>query len=160
MQVLAFFLIVFCGVLLAVLGERLGRRFSRRPGKLREFYARLGKIAPGDPCPCARAKASGRIYQECCRPNDVKSLEDEAKRFVWTDWMRRSGGRRRTCSMESRLKDFPIPEACLPKWVTHPAEYAFPISEEEIRTWTPLADDVGSAERALGGPDLGGGLPL
>lgn len=64
------------------------------------------------------------------------------------------------CSMKDRLKDFPIPDTNLPRRVIHPAKYEFSISDEEIRAWTPLADDVGSAERDPGGPDLGGDLLL
>ena len=159
MQTLIFLLVMLGGFLLAVLGERVGRKLIRRPPKLKPFYLRLSRAAPQDPCPCGGAESSRRTYQECCRPGDLENLEQEVKQFIWTDWMRRSGGRSRARSMSLRLKDFPTPELSLPEWVTHPEEHAFPIDDEKVRAWTPLRGG-GDSPPIDPAAALGGDLPL
>lgn len=124
------------GVAFAVVAERLGRKLLSRPGKLKAHFRRLGQVAPHFPCPCAR---SGKGYGECCREGDVSRLERDVRDFIFTDWMHRSGGRRRARSMQMRLEDFPIPEVVLPGWVTDPESFTFPIDEQELRSWSPLA---------------------
>ena len=160
MQTLIFVLVVLGGLLMAILGERIGRKLIRRPPKLKPFYLRLSRTAPQDPCPCGQAGSSERTYEECCRPGDVENLEQEVKQFIWTDWMKRSGGRSRARSMRLRLQDFPTPEFSLPEWVTHPEEHTFPIDDEKIRAWTPLRKEGESPQVEPTGAELGGDLPL
>ncbi len=157
---LVYGLVILSGVIFAVLGHRLGRRFVLKQKELKPFYHRLSYISPADICPCRQSMSTGRNYQSCCRSSDLENLEQEVRQVIWTDWMRRSSGRSRTRSMKLRLEDFPMSEFSLPEWVTHPDDHTFPIDEEKIRAWTPLKSLADSPGGELSGTDFGGGLPL
>jgi len=157
---LVYFLVLLSGVFFAILGHRFGRWFVRKPPELKEFYYRLAQHSPEDPCPCDQALSVGKTYQACCRSGDLEDMEQEVRRVIWTDWMRRSSGRKRTRSMKLRMEDFPMSEFSLPEWVTHPEEHSFPIEEERIRVWTPLQRHTGPPGSGLSSSDIGGDLPL
>ena len=160
METIAVILVVLAGVLLAVVGERVGRKLVRRPGRLQPYFFRLSQVAPDDPCPCSKSGASEPSYEDCCRARDVERLEEYTKKFVWQVWMRRSSGRRRAGSMRHRLQDHPVPEVVLPEWVTDPGEYTFPIAEEVVAAWTPLKAETTAPGGDQLGPEPGADLPL
>jgi len=159
METLIVILVVAAGVLLAVIGERVGRKLVKRPGRLRPFFERLSRVGPQDACPCGKANPA-RTYQDCCRARDVEHLEQYTKQFIWTNWMRRSSGRRRAGSMRHRMHDYPMAEVVLPEWVTTPEKYTFPIDEEIVCAWTPVRRDADSPMPAQLGPEPGADLPL
>jgi len=138
------FAVIFGALLLAVVAfllvltlNRLGQRASR-PRPLKSYFLRLGRVAPGDVCPCKQDASSKRSYGQCCRPKDIEKLERDVREFLWRRWAKRSyGGRRRMRTLEQRLEDHPMPEVILPEWVTHPEDHVFPVSEQLLRTWSP-----------------------
>ena len=134
-------LLVLGGLLLVILFLWLTRRAcGRNQPPLQPHYLRLGRSAPDDACPCGRAGAAPRPYRECCRRADVNALAEEVREFLWKHWSHRSfAGRRRSRSMINRLEDFPLPPFVLPDWVERPEKFTFPISEEELRAWSPLS---------------------
>ncbi len=107
---------------------------SERNRELLDYYARLGRLGPDDPCACA----SGRSYAACCRDRDVAELRDDVIDYQWKPWSHGSYvGRRRVSSMKQRLEEHPLPCPTLPTWVEEPREHRFPISEEVLRAWRP-----------------------
>jgi len=143
MELLAAVGIGFAGVVFAIVVMRAGRRMAAPRSPLKPHFRRLGEIAPLHPCPC---RTPGGSYDQCCRPRDVKQVEQDVHEFIFKDWMRRSGGRSRARPMQARLDDFPMPDVTLPPWVTTPEAFSFPIDDTELRAWTPIkaADTVDS----------------
>ncbi len=134
------------GVVFAILATRLGKSLAGKDRTLKPYFRRLGRVAPTHPCPCKNPSGS---YDQCCRPNDVTTIEQDVRDFVFSYWMRKSGGRSRARPMKARLEDFPMPEVILPEWVTSPDEFAFPIEDAKIREWSPIpqnAEDQNSME--------------
>jgi hypothetical protein len=156
-------LLLLVGVLLALVFLRLSAAARRRglgSGSLKPHYQRLGRFAPGEPCPCGAKDASERSYAECCRPRDVAALEEDVRAFLWKYWSHHSyAGRRRSSSMRHRLEDHPLPQVVLPDWVISPEKFTFPIDEQTLRNWSPL----GGTRRHKAPPvpeDRGEGLPF
>jgi hypothetical protein len=115
-----------------VIVNRIAR--SERNRALLDYYARLGRLGPDDPCACA----SGRTYADCCRDRDVAELQDDVIDYQWKPWSHDSYvGRRRVSSMRQRLEEHPLPCPTLPPWVEEPREHRFPISDEVLRAWRP-----------------------
>jgi hypothetical protein len=156
MEELIILCVVGAGVALAIFADRLGKRLAGKSRTLQPYFHRLSQIAPHQPCPCKESRGIPRAYQDCCRPRDVELLEKYTKEFTWSDWMRKSSGRKRAGSMKHRLEDYPMAEPVLPEWVTSPEKYEFPIPEETVRAWTPLTD----AQQAGAAAEVGGDLPL
>ncbi len=124
-------------VLVVLILRRLGKRVSQ-PRSLKPHFLRLGRVAPGDVCPCKQDESSSRSYEQCCRPTDIEKLRREVQEYVWRRWSKRSyGGRRRMRTLEQRLHDYPMPDVVLPKWVAHPEAHTFPIDEQQLRAWSP-----------------------
>lgn len=147
-------------VFLTIAGERLGRKLRNRPKALKAFYRRLGTVAPDEPCVCPAARSSPRPYRACCRPKDVGLLEQEVRQFVWTNWMRRSGGRSRFRSMKHRLQDYPMGALTLPPWVTHPEQFSFPVTNDVLQAWTPVAPELSGFPAGGAAPSFGDDVPL
>ena len=101
-------------VALAIFAYRIGQRMQPSVRDLKPYFRRLGQVAPADPCPCGNRRKQVAPYVECCRPRDVKLLEQQVREFVWTYWSKRTGGRSQARSMTLRLKDFPMPELTIP----------------------------------------------
>jgi hypothetical protein len=160
MDTIVVILVILVVVALAVVGERVGRKLIKKTGRLQPFFERLSQVAPQAPCPCGKSRTGLGTYQECCRPRDVEDLEQYTREFVWTNWMKRSSGRRRAGAMRHRMQDYPMAEVVLPEWVTEPEKFTFPIDEETVRAWTPLPDEIASPAGAQLGPEPGADLPL
>jgi len=159
---LAVLLLLLVGVLLALLFLRVSAAAPavQETQSLVPCYERLGRTAPGDPCPCASARATKRPYAACCRAKDVAELEEEVRRFLWKHWSHHSyAGRRRSRSMKHRLEDHPLPNVVLPDWVTSPERFTFPIDERTLRDWSPIAPARRGGKPAVP-EEPGEGLPF
>jgi len=139
------------GVLFAFVATKLGARLRDRDRGLKTYFRRLGELSPESPCPCA---LSGQRYSDCCRPRDVERLEADVRNYLFTHWMRRSGGRARSRSMKTRIEDFPLPQVTLPPWVASPQDYHFPVDQETLRNWSPHRPETDTAEPVSIGDDI------
>lgn len=159
---LAVGLLLLAVVLLALLFLRVSAAApaGRATPPLKLGYERLGRTAPGDPCPCPSAGATKRPYAECCRAKDVAELEEDVRRYLWKHWSHHSyAGRRRSRSMKHRLEDHPLPNVVLPDWVTSPKRFTFPIDEPTLRGWSPVAPARHGGKSGVP-EELGEGLPF
>jgi hypothetical protein len=123
------------GVTFAILATKLGKSLAGKDRTLKPYFKRLGQVAPAHPCPC---KKPAGPYERCCRPGDVEKIEQDVRDYIFSHWMRRSGGRSKARPMQARLEDFPMSKVTLPDWVTSPSDYSFPIEETILREWTPI----------------------
>ncbi|MCB9850892.1 MAG: hypothetical protein H6817_09340 [Phycisphaerales bacterium] len=140
-------------VALAVVAYEFGKRLQPSARGLKDYYRRLGQAAPGDPCPCGKSAQAGVTYAECCRKRDLELLEQEVKAFVWNEWSRRSAGRSKMRPMKDRLADFPMSACSIPEWVSEPERFTFPIPEETLRSWTPVAPEDNADFTMMGSGD-------
>lgn len=159
-SLVSLFFIISGALVGAFLVRGIVRMLARRlpeGAPLNAAYARLGRTAPGDPCPCSGGTENGApAYQDCCRARDVAELEDLVREFLFRRWSHKSyAGRRWSRPMKDRLQDYPLPgQVILPRWVRKPEDFEFPISEKLLRKWRPQQQNVPRGVEDEAGCDL------